>query len=602
MITKREFLPQGGIRRERSAEQIAAAQPFGLDFPATTVGVSGNITVAYDPDLGPQGLALAEQMVNVVLAPYNDMEMLFGIAGGAVTVVIAPLSGNNDGSGGAYHYGCDFSAGGTMYLDATFANTTVNPLQLEIGLYVAELSESFMGPQNLGWNCGFSNGEGLSRFCAEEETPAGTLDGFTSGPAWAQAGFPDWVSQTEQTDRDYVSTGCAIVYIYWMRSMGYTIPQIVQAGGATLQQNYQNLTGLTTAYQDLYNAVNGLQVTTDNPFGNLYGVSESPSAVDWANGITVFHQGYGDNGQLWYTYFDGTNWGEDTYVPNLGVSDSPSTLVYNGNLYVFHQGGGNNGQLWYSVFDGSNWSSDTQVPNLGMSGSPSAVLWDGGITVFHQGFADSGQLWYTYSADGINWGGDTQVPNVGMSGSPSAIVYNGLLYVFHQGYGNSGQLWYSVFDGTNWSGDTQIQNLGMSASPSAVLWAGGITVFHQGFADSGQLWYTYSADGTNWGGDTQAPNVGMSASPSAVVYNGVLFIFHQGFANSGELWYTAFDGTNWGADTYLRNLGDIRDLGDRSRRVAIEQRGATTNNRRGANVSAANKENERGKGLRSLVT
>src|SRR6202023_3564561 len=62
----------------------------------------------------------------------------FGIAGGAVEVIVAPLSGKNDGSGGAYHYGCDFTSGGVLYLDATFANTTVDPLNLEVGLYVAE--------------------------------------------------------------------------------------------------------------------------------------------------------------------------------------------------------------------------------------------------------------------------------------------------------------------------------------------------------------------------------------------------------------------------------------------------------------------------------
>jgi hypothetical protein len=33
MTTKRELLPQGGICRERTAEQIAAAEPFGLDYP-----------------------------------------------------------------------------------------------------------------------------------------------------------------------------------------------------------------------------------------------------------------------------------------------------------------------------------------------------------------------------------------------------------------------------------------------------------------------------------------------------------------------------------------------------------------------------------------
>jgi hypothetical protein len=205
-------------------------------------------------------------MVNVVTTPYNDMQNFFGIAGGAVDVIIAPLSGNNDGSGGAFHHGCDFTAGGALYLDATFANPAVDPLNLEVGLYVAELSESFMGPQGGGWGCGFSNGEGLSRFCAEQETPPGTLDAFVTGPAWAQAGFRDWVTQTEQTDQDAVSTGCSILYIYWMRSLGFTIPQITQAAGTTLSANYQTLTGKDSGYQDLLAAVQDLPVTSDNPF------------------------------------------------------------------------------------------------------------------------------------------------------------------------------------------------------------------------------------------------------------------------------------------------------------------------------------------------
>jgi hypothetical protein len=226
-MNKREFLPHGAKRKERSPEQVAAAAPFRLDYPAQQVGVVGNVTVAYDPSLGAQGLTLAQQFLNAVAGPYDDMQRFFGITGGNVEVVIAPLSGNNDGSGGAYHYGCDFTSGGVLYLDATFASATVNPLDLEVGLYVAELSESFMGPQGGGWGCGSSNGEGLSRFCAEQETPWGTLNAFVTGPVWAQAGFPDWVSQTEPTDRNAVSTGCAIVYIYWMRSLGFTIPEIV---------------------------------------------------------------------------------------------------------------------------------------------------------------------------------------------------------------------------------------------------------------------------------------------------------------------------------------------------------------------------------------
>jgi hypothetical protein len=267
MNGRREFLPTHSKRRERTAAQIAAAKGTSFDYPATPVGVAGNVTVYYDASLGAPGLQLATQLVSAVTGPYDVMQTYFGITGGAVSVLVAPLSGANDGSGGAYHYGCDFTTGGVLYVDATFANTTVNPLDLEIGLYVAELSESFMGPQGGGWGCGYSNGEGLSRFCAEQETPAGTLDGFATGPAWATAKFPDWVTRTEQTDQDGVSTGCAIVYIYWMRSLGFTIPRIVQAAGATLAANYQTLTGKTSAYQDLLVAVKGLTVTSDNPFG-----------------------------------------------------------------------------------------------------------------------------------------------------------------------------------------------------------------------------------------------------------------------------------------------------------------------------------------------
>ena len=112
MPNSREFLPHGATRPQRTPEQIAAAGgPAGLDYPATQVGVTGQITVSYDPSLGAQGLALAQQLLNVVSAPYQQMQSVFATAGGACTVVVSPLSGKNDGSGGAYHHGCDFSSG-----------------------------------------------------------------------------------------------------------------------------------------------------------------------------------------------------------------------------------------------------------------------------------------------------------------------------------------------------------------------------------------------------------------------------------------------------------------------------------------------------------
>lgn len=264
----REFLHHSVTRKEKSEEQLASIATLGFDYPATSVGVTGNITVMYDPVLGTQGKALATNLLNCVAAPYQQMQMIFGIKGGVTTVVLAPLSGSNDGSGGAYHYGCDFVTGGVLYLDATFANTTQNPLDLAIALYIAELSEAFMGSQGKGWGCGSSNGEGLSRYLAENSSPGVMPSWGITGPSWAAAGHPDWVTKTDGSDRNYVSTGCAVVYLYWMRSLGYTISEITQAGGATLADNYKALTGKTTAYNDLVAAVKGLTFTTDNPFSD----------------------------------------------------------------------------------------------------------------------------------------------------------------------------------------------------------------------------------------------------------------------------------------------------------------------------------------------
>ena len=284
----------------------------------------------------------------------------------------------------------------------------------------------------------------------------------------------------------------------------------------------------------------------------------------WANGIGgavanlfVLHQGKSQNGQLWCSSFNGTQWGPDTLVPNAGMSDSPSALAFpDGGISVFHQGYGLNGQLWYSYFNGTNWEPDKLVPNVGMSESPSAVAFPGGgISVFHQGENQNGQLWYSYW-NGTNWEPDKQVPNVGMSGSPSAVALpGGGISVFHQGENQNGQLWYSYFNGTNWEPDKQVPNVGMSGSPSAVAFpGGGLSVFHQGGSQNGQLWYSFF-DGGSWQGDTQVPNVGMSESPSAAALpGGRISVFYQGGGDSGQLFYSYFDGTNW-SQNLVTNVG-----------------------------------------------
>lgn len=423
--SSREFLPHGAARKERTAEQIKAAVETRLDYPATKVGTVGNITVYYDPSLGQQGLDLATQMLNFVIDPYVDLEAFFGISGGATSVIIAPLSGNNDGSGGAYHYGCDFSSAGTLYLDATFANTTVPPFSLEVALYVAELSECFMGQQNKGWGCGYSNGEALSRFCAEQ-TPPGTMPSWgITGPSWAQANYPDWVNNTETTDRDYVSIGCGTVYLYWMCSQGFGIPQIVQAGGSTLADNYKALTGKTTAYADLVAAAKAVTIKTDDPFpahaagwnlNDLTAAAKAPAAAGKPDGYMFDAQGtqhvnYRDGaGHIQELWWDGS-W----HVNDLTAAAKAPPAEGDPTGYMFDAQGTQhvdyrdvNGHIQELWWDNSGWhvndlTAAAKAPIA--EGDPTGYMFDAQSTQ-HVDYRDANghiqELWWDSSGWHVN--------------------------------------------------------------------------------------------------------------------------------------------------------------------------------------------------------
>jgi hypothetical protein len=51
-------------------------------------------------------------------------------------------------------------------------------------------------------------------------------------------------------------------------------------------------------------------------------------AVAFGDSIAVFHQGHGDNGQLWWNLFDGTEWVGDVQLENVGISAGPGTAEY----------------------------------------------------------------------------------------------------------------------------------------------------------------------------------------------------------------------------------------------------------------------------------
>jgi hypothetical protein len=173
------------------------------------------------------------------------------------------------GDFGAYHATC----AATELHCAAFDGSNRDLVRM---LMVAEADEVCMAAQGVGWNCGFSNGEALSRILATEAYPA-QLDGFASASAWLNSNRDDFVNQNDPTDTNYISIGCAALFINYLRNqtgLQFALGQIVQNGGQTLTQTYQNVTGNNDdpfpAFADLLNtkfpAGTAANWPDDNPF------------------------------------------------------------------------------------------------------------------------------------------------------------------------------------------------------------------------------------------------------------------------------------------------------------------------------------------------
>jgi len=229
--------------------------------PYTKRGSTANFTVFFDNSLGTNGQNLADAVLANCEQDFSQLQAWFGgTAAGPFNVFIDP--GNNGGS----HATC---AATDLHCDA-FSGTDGALVNL---VNVAEADEVFMANQNVGWDCRASNGEGLSRVLARERYPA-KLNGFATGASWLDSDRPDWVTNTEPTDVSGVSTGCATLFINYLRQqLGFNLFMIVQAGGATLAQTHINLTGSTDAFvpfaallQQTFPPGVPSGLTNDNPF------------------------------------------------------------------------------------------------------------------------------------------------------------------------------------------------------------------------------------------------------------------------------------------------------------------------------------------------
>jgi hypothetical protein len=271
-------LAEEGTTSRATARHSVLIEPHGaipliLPPPAvyTLRGTTANFEVAFDASLRSEGEALADAILAHCEQDLSQLRSLFGgVSASRFSIFIDP------GTFGAYHSTC-------LSTQIHCAAFTGMDGDLENFLACAEVDEVLMAVQANGWSCGSSNGEGLSRVLATELHPA-SLGRFASAARWLNSPQrPDWVSQTEATDRNYVSIGCATLFINYLRhQLRFSLAQIVQAGGSTLQQTYQRLTGSMDAFgpfASLLEARFPIGVPVDLPNDNPFPLSEVPDVM-----------------------------------------------------------------------------------------------------------------------------------------------------------------------------------------------------------------------------------------------------------------------------------------------------------------------------------
>lgn len=263
MSSTRRVLVRPGYESMGTVAGVALAaapgQPF--DVPATLGGSTAHVTVYYETHLGGAGARLAADVLLTCERDNGRMAAWFGVPPLKFTIVILK------NPGGAYHYGC---RGTVLYCDSGSSGASDHTRML----MVAEGVEVYEAAQKKGWNCGASAGEGLSRVLATELYPA-QLDGFATANDWLNtAKRTDWVTRSKGTDTDYISIGCSVLFLNWLRGqLGFTWEQIVQAGGKTLEETYQKLTSKSGAFAPFRHLLDQhfplgkhVSLADDNPF------------------------------------------------------------------------------------------------------------------------------------------------------------------------------------------------------------------------------------------------------------------------------------------------------------------------------------------------
>ncbi|BCW72444.1 hypothetical protein [Arthrobacter sp. NicSoilB8] len=213
-------------------------------------GVTPHYRFQYEDSLrstatNPTGLEPARMnaVIAVAEADYDQLSGWFGNIALDVDVPITVSVTPNDGGAG-----WGFSGKSSI---AVTVNPATGDSTLVRYLLISEMSEQLMRAQGFGWfgdNTEGSQGEGLSRFLAAEflarNSLGGTPAGFPISDLWLASDRADNVNIIVKGDsKPTAASGCSILFIYYLYSqLGFTIEEIIRAGGDNLQKVYSKLT------------------------------------------------------------------------------------------------------------------------------------------------------------------------------------------------------------------------------------------------------------------------------------------------------------------------------------------------------------------------
>ena len=239
-----------------------------------SLGVNKSLTTTnfiLDSDGTPAGDQAVTDMEAVCEQDYTTLKGIFGVTEVPSTPFVVTVDVN---AGGAFHQTC--------------ADTGIHVIPEDAAsLLVAEVVECFEA-QNGGWDCGDTNGEGLSRALAITVRPFKVLTGLDGDvQGWWNNGNPhDFVNNNAGSDQDQQSNACGTLFLFYLNSLGYSWNKIVANGGKTLGETYNKITGRTgqEGFTAFVAALNGIQQPwADNPFTGAPAPTPTPTPTPTPN-------------------------------------------------------------------------------------------------------------------------------------------------------------------------------------------------------------------------------------------------------------------------------------------------------------------------------